>query len=200
MGDGRIFLKSLRDASFNEDLWNESNLCRIHLAGQYLYRALGWTVQTSGTVVQIVYDGEGHAFVSSPRRRWKWSKDQLQYIRACPLSTIYLSFIFSGCFYKSACLEPKTRSKQQLHITYIPDGILYRCKMKCEIRNIQSRAFTGLQKGNSSSCLLKSLIFMKRCYQCYLPLYRQGPSPISQRPDPKKNMVYCILYGMDPMP
>jgi hypothetical protein len=36
MGDGRIFLKSLSDASFNEDLWNEPNLDWIHLAGQYL--------------------------------------------------------------------------------------------------------------------------------------------------------------------
>jgi hypothetical protein len=36
MGDGRIFLKSRRDASFNKDLSNEPNLDRIHLAGQYL--------------------------------------------------------------------------------------------------------------------------------------------------------------------
>ncbi len=35
-GDGRIFLKSLRDASFNKDLSNEPNFDRIHLAGQYL--------------------------------------------------------------------------------------------------------------------------------------------------------------------
>jgi hypothetical protein len=34
MGDGRIFLKSRRDASFNEDLWNEPSLGWIHLAGQ----------------------------------------------------------------------------------------------------------------------------------------------------------------------
>ncbi len=36
MGGGRIFLKSLRDTSFNKDLSNEPNLGRIHLAGQYL--------------------------------------------------------------------------------------------------------------------------------------------------------------------
>ena len=34
MGDGRIFLKTRRDASFNKDLWNEPNFDRIHLAGQ----------------------------------------------------------------------------------------------------------------------------------------------------------------------
>ncbi len=36
MGDGRIFLKTRRDASFNKDLSNEPNFDRIHLAGQYL--------------------------------------------------------------------------------------------------------------------------------------------------------------------
>ncbi len=36
MGDGRIFLKTRRDASFNEDLSNETNFDRIHLAGQHL--------------------------------------------------------------------------------------------------------------------------------------------------------------------
>ncbi len=36
MGDGRIFLKTGRDASFNKDLLNEPNFDRIHLAGQYL--------------------------------------------------------------------------------------------------------------------------------------------------------------------
>ncbi len=36
MGDGRIFLKAGRDASFNKDLSNEPNFDRIHLAGQYL--------------------------------------------------------------------------------------------------------------------------------------------------------------------
>ncbi len=36
MGNRRIFLKSLRDASFNKDLSNEPNFDRIHLAGQYL--------------------------------------------------------------------------------------------------------------------------------------------------------------------
>ncbi len=36
MGDGRIFLKTGRDASFNKDLSNEPNFGRIHLAGQYL--------------------------------------------------------------------------------------------------------------------------------------------------------------------
>jgi hypothetical protein len=37
MGDWRIFLKSRRNASFNEDLWNEPSLGWIHFAGQYLY-------------------------------------------------------------------------------------------------------------------------------------------------------------------
>ncbi len=36
MGDGRIFLKSRCDASFNKDLSNEPNFDQIHLAGQYL--------------------------------------------------------------------------------------------------------------------------------------------------------------------
>ncbi len=36
MGDGRIFLKTGRDDSFNKDLSNEPNLDRIHVAGQYL--------------------------------------------------------------------------------------------------------------------------------------------------------------------
>jgi hypothetical protein len=36
MGDGRIFLKTRRDASFNKDLLNEPYFDRIHLAGQYL--------------------------------------------------------------------------------------------------------------------------------------------------------------------
>ncbi len=36
MGDERIFLKTGRNASFNEDLSNEPNYVRIHLAGQYL--------------------------------------------------------------------------------------------------------------------------------------------------------------------
>jgi hypothetical protein len=36
MGDGRIFLKSRRDASFHKDLSNEPNFDRIYLAGQYL--------------------------------------------------------------------------------------------------------------------------------------------------------------------
>jgi hypothetical protein len=36
MGDGRIFLKTGRDASFIKDLSNEPNFDWIHLAGQYL--------------------------------------------------------------------------------------------------------------------------------------------------------------------
>ncbi len=36
MGDGRIFLKPGRDASFNKHLPNEPNFDPIHLAGQYL--------------------------------------------------------------------------------------------------------------------------------------------------------------------
>ncbi len=36
MGDGWIFLKSRRDASFKKDLSIEPNFNRIHLAGQYL--------------------------------------------------------------------------------------------------------------------------------------------------------------------
>jgi hypothetical protein len=35
MGDGRIFLKTGRDASY-KDLSNEPNFDQIHLAGQYL--------------------------------------------------------------------------------------------------------------------------------------------------------------------
>jgi hypothetical protein len=41
MGNGRIFLKSLGDASFNKDLSNESNFDRIHLVGP---ETLRWTV------------------------------------------------------------------------------------------------------------------------------------------------------------
>ncbi len=36
IGDGRIFLKSLRDTSFNKDLLNEPNFGWIRLAEQYL--------------------------------------------------------------------------------------------------------------------------------------------------------------------
>jgi hypothetical protein len=36
MGDGRIFLKTRHDVSFNKVLSNEPNFGRIHLAGQYL--------------------------------------------------------------------------------------------------------------------------------------------------------------------
>ncbi len=36
MGGERIFLKTFRASLFNEDLSNEPNFGRIHLAGQYL--------------------------------------------------------------------------------------------------------------------------------------------------------------------
>ncbi len=36
MGGGRIFLKTFRASLFNDDLSNEPNFGRIHLAGQYL--------------------------------------------------------------------------------------------------------------------------------------------------------------------
>ncbi len=36
MGGGRIFLKNRRASPFNDDLSNEPNFGRIHLAGQYL--------------------------------------------------------------------------------------------------------------------------------------------------------------------
>ena len=36
MGGGRIFLKTFRASLFNEDLSNEPNFGRIHLAGPYL--------------------------------------------------------------------------------------------------------------------------------------------------------------------
>ncbi len=36
MGDGRIFLKTRHDVSFNKLLLNEPTFGRIHLAGQYL--------------------------------------------------------------------------------------------------------------------------------------------------------------------
>jgi hypothetical protein len=36
MGDGRIFLKTFRDTLFKNDLLNEPNFGRIHLAGQYI--------------------------------------------------------------------------------------------------------------------------------------------------------------------
>jgi hypothetical protein len=36
MGDGRIFLKTRHNVSFNKDLSNEPNFDRIQLAGQYL--------------------------------------------------------------------------------------------------------------------------------------------------------------------
>jgi hypothetical protein len=35
-GGRRIFLKTFCASLFNEDLWNEPNFSRIHLAGQYL--------------------------------------------------------------------------------------------------------------------------------------------------------------------
>ncbi len=37
MGGRQIFLKTFRSSLFNEDLSNEPNFGRIHLAGQYLY-------------------------------------------------------------------------------------------------------------------------------------------------------------------
>ncbi len=36
MGGGRIYLKTFRVSLYNEDLSNEPNFGRIHLAGQYL--------------------------------------------------------------------------------------------------------------------------------------------------------------------
>jgi hypothetical protein len=36
MGGGWIFIKNLRETSFNKDLLNEPNFGRIHLAGGYL--------------------------------------------------------------------------------------------------------------------------------------------------------------------
>ncbi len=36
MGDGSIFLKNHSASLFNEDLSNEPNFGRIHLAGQYV--------------------------------------------------------------------------------------------------------------------------------------------------------------------
>ncbi len=36
MGGGRIFLKNLRETTFNKDLSNEPSFGRIHLARQYL--------------------------------------------------------------------------------------------------------------------------------------------------------------------
>ena len=36
MGNGRIFLKTCRDVSFNKVLWNEPTFGRIYLAVQYL--------------------------------------------------------------------------------------------------------------------------------------------------------------------
>ncbi len=43
MGDGRIFLKIFRASLLNDDLSNEPNLGRIHLAGQYHERMGGVT-------------------------------------------------------------------------------------------------------------------------------------------------------------
>ncbi len=39
MGGMRIFLKTFRASLFNDDLSNEPNFGRIHLAGQYLKAA-----------------------------------------------------------------------------------------------------------------------------------------------------------------
>jgi hypothetical protein len=36
MMGGRIFLKTFRTSSFNDELSNDPNFGRIHLAGQYL--------------------------------------------------------------------------------------------------------------------------------------------------------------------
>jgi hypothetical protein len=46
MEDGRIFLKSLRDTSFNKDLSNEPTFGLIHLAGQNLLRKVFPPTQT----------------------------------------------------------------------------------------------------------------------------------------------------------
>ncbi len=55
MGGGRIFLKNLRDTSFNKDLSNEPTFGRIHLVGQYLkyiikYR---WIYQNNERVYKL---------------------------------------------------------------------------------------------------------------------------------------------------
>ncbi len=40
MGRGQIFLKTFRASLFNDDLSNEPNFVRIHLARQYLLQAI----------------------------------------------------------------------------------------------------------------------------------------------------------------
>jgi hypothetical protein len=47
MEDGQIFSKNLRDSLFNDDLSNEPNFGRIHLAGQCLYLVLAQLVEIS---------------------------------------------------------------------------------------------------------------------------------------------------------
>ncbi len=42
MGGRRIFIKNIRDTTFNKDLSNEPNFCQIHLSGQYLKGSMSW--------------------------------------------------------------------------------------------------------------------------------------------------------------
>ncbi len=57
MGDGRIFLKSLCDASFNEDLWNEPNLGWILLAEHFRGIAvLNFVADLILTVIVVNFD------------------------------------------------------------------------------------------------------------------------------------------------
>jgi hypothetical protein len=58
MGDGKIFLKILRDTFFNKDLSNEPNFSLIHLAGIIVYGAFcksaAWEMEKHGIVLLYV--------------------------------------------------------------------------------------------------------------------------------------------------
>ncbi len=57
MGDGRIFLKTGRDASFNKDLSNEPNFDRIHLAEQVRKMAMVGCTENKGSRVSRLQPG-----------------------------------------------------------------------------------------------------------------------------------------------
>ncbi len=66
MGDGRIFLKNLRDTPFNKDLSNEPNWGLIHLAGQYLQPKLRCIVHTWYILCRTQQSAEGIYVLAPP--------------------------------------------------------------------------------------------------------------------------------------
>jgi hypothetical protein len=54
VGDSWIFLKSLRDTSFNKDLSNDPTFGRIHVAGQY-FKCRAMCLQSFMNIFKLQY-------------------------------------------------------------------------------------------------------------------------------------------------